>query len=138
MWCVILSREPIPIGSHAEVLVMEVASEPVVLIARDGALLSVLCARLEMAGDTPVTASASNDAGLDRDLRDRALLVIESACLSADPDEAVEKLRAQGWNGKILVLVDLLPDHAPPYRAAWADRRGGTAALMAALTGLRG
>jgi hypothetical protein len=117
---------------------MEAGAEPVVLIAREGALMSVLCARLAMAGHTPVTASASTDPGLDAALRARALLVIESGCLSCNPEEAVGMLRAQGWNGKLLLLVDRIPDHAPPSGVTWIDCRGGTAAILAALDRLRG
>jgi hypothetical protein len=129
--------KPSRIGSHVETIVMEVASEPVVLIARDGALMSVLCARLAMAGDTPVTASASTDPRLDAALRERSLLVIEAAGLSGNAKEAAAKLRAQGWNGKLLLMVEDVPDHAPPERVAWVDARGGSAALMAALKSLR-
>ena len=116
---------------------MEAGSDSVVLIAREGALMSVLCARLAMAGDTPVTASTPSDDRLDGGLRDRALLVIEAACVSGNPEEAVAKLRAQGWNGKLLLLVEQVPDHAPPARVAWVDCRGGSAALMTALARLR-
>ena len=93
------------IGRLVGTIVMEAGPEPVVLIAREATLLSVLCARLALAGDTPVTASASTDPRLDAALRDRALLVIQSTTLSCNPEEAVAMLRAQGWNGKLLLLV---------------------------------
>lgn len=125
------------IGSLVGTLVMEAATEPVVLIAREGALLSVLCARLAMAGETPVTAAACNDPRLDSGLRDKAVLVIEASGLSGNPEEAVGQLRAEGWHGKLLLLVDSIPDHEPPLRVAWVDGRGGTAAMMTALAGLR-
>ena len=125
------------IGRLVGTIVMEAGPEPVVLIAREATLLSVLCARLALAGDTPVTASASTDPRLDAALRDRALLVIQSTTLSCNPEEAVAMLRAQGWNGKLLLLVDRVPDHEPPGRVAWVDCRGGNARLLAALNALR-
>ena len=117
---------------------MEAGAEPVVLIAREATLMSVLCARLAMAGDTPVTATTSTDARLNPTLRDKALLVIQSSCLSCNPEEAVGMLRAQGWNGKLLLLVDRVPDHSPPGRVAWIDCRHGSSAVLAALKALRG
>ena len=97
------------IGRLVGTIVMEAGPEPVVLIAREATLLSVLCARLALAGDTPVTA-----------------------------EEAVAMLRAQGWNGKLLLLVDRVPDHEPPGRVAWVDCRGGNAKVLAAINALRG
>ena len=47
-------------------------------------------------------------------------------------------LRAQGWNGKLLLLVDRVPDHEPPGRVAWVDCRGGNAKVLAAINALRG
>ena len=117
---------------------MEVAAEPVVLIAREGALLSVVCARLAMAGETPITAADSTDPRLDDGLRERAVLVVEASRLSCNPEEAVATLRSQGWNGKLALLVDRIPDHSPPKSVAWVDCRGGTAAILSALTTLRG
>ena len=125
-------------GKFLETLVMEVAAEPVVLIAREGALLSVVCARLAMAGETPITAADCGDPKLDDGLRDRAVLVVDASLLSADPDDAVELLRAQGWHGKLALLVGAVPTHLPPNRVAWVDGRGGTAAVMRALAELRG
>lgn len=117
---------------------MEVAAEPVVLIAKEGALLSVVCARLAMAGETPITAARCDDPRLDESLRDKAVLVIEAARLSCNPEEAVAALRAKGWNGKLALIVTRMPDHAPPKGVAWVDCQGGTAAVMAALASLRG
>jgi hypothetical protein len=125
-------------GSLVETFVMEAAIEPVVLIAREGALMSVLSARLAMAGETPVTATSPGDKRLDDGLRARAVLVIESSGLSCNPEEAVALLRAEGWVGKLLLLVDRVPDQPPPNGVAWIDCRGGTAAIMTALAGLRG
>jgi hypothetical protein len=121
----------------SELFIMEAAIEPVVLIAREGALLSVLCARLAMAGETPVTAAAPGDKRLDEGLRARAALVIECSGLSCNPEEAVALLRSEGWFGKLLLLVDRVPDHPPPRDVAWIDCRGGSAAVRAALDGLR-
>jgi hypothetical protein len=136
--CVVFTHEFNRIGSPVEPLVMEAVIEPVVLIAREGALLSVLCARLAMAGETPVTAAACTDPRLDLVLRDQAVLVIEASGVSCNPEEAIAQLRAGGWNGKLLLLVDRMPDQAPPRRVAWAECRGGTAAVMKALAELRG
>ena len=116
---------------------MDVAAEPVVLIAREGALLSVVCARLAMAGETPITAVDCADPRLDDGLRKRAMLVVEASRLSVDPEEAVVALRAQGWSGKLAVLVNGVPDGSPPSRVAWVDSRGGTAAIMTAIATLR-
>jgi hypothetical protein len=121
-----------------ENLVMEAAAEPVVLIAREGALLSVVCARLAMAGETPITAADCGDPRLDDGLRDRALLVVDASVLTADPEEAVAMLRAQGWHGKLVLLVSTVPAQVPPKRVAWIDGRGGTAAILSALSTLRG
>ena len=126
------------VGRLVGTIVMEARPEPLVLIAREATLLSVLCARLALAGDTPVTASTSTDPRLDPTLRDEALLVIQSATLSCNPEEAVAMLRAQGWNGKLLLLVDRMPDHEPPGRVAWVDCRGGNAQVLAALNAQRG
>jgi hypothetical protein len=124
-------------GSLVGTLVMEAVIEPVVLIAREGALLSVLCARLAMAGETPVTAATCTDPRLSSELRDKAVLVIESSGLSCDPQQSVAELRAAGWNGKLLLLVDLVPDQPQPSQVSWVDCRGGTAAVMKALAELR-
>jgi hypothetical protein len=121
-----------------ETLLMEAAAEPVVLIAREGALLSVVCARLAMAGETPITAADCDDPRLDDGLRDKAVLVIEGALLSRSPAEAVDLLRGRGWNGKLALLLSEVPADHPPKRVAWIDGRGGSAAIMSALATLRG
>ncbi|MDB5721106.1 MAG: hypothetical protein JWP15_1724 [Alphaproteobacteria bacterium] len=117
---------------------MSAAAEPIVLIDRGGALLSVVSARLAMAGDTPITASDCVDPKLVPALRSTALLVIEARRIAPDPTQAVNSLRAMGWNGKLLIIVDQLPDGEPPAQVRWVSKRGGTSAVMSALANLRG
>jgi hypothetical protein len=117
---------------------MEFAAEPIVLVAREGALLSVVCARLIMAGETPITVGDCVDPKLDPALRSKAILVVEAARLSADPVEAVHALRAMGWEGKLAIIVDPVPEGDPPARVRWIARSGGTPAIMSAIAALRG
>jgi hypothetical protein len=124
------------------------SQDPVVLIAKSGELLAVLCARLALSGETPVTAAASDDSRLDTRLRSTAVLIVEAACLSQglddeglaheDPALAVAMLRSQGWNGKLLLLVDAVPDYPGQDNVGWVSMRGGAAAVVKALAELRG
>jgi hypothetical protein len=115
---------------------MASALEPIVLVAREGALLSVVCARLIMAGETPITASDCVDPKLEPGLRAAAILVVEAAHLSDEPPGAVQQLRAMGWGGKLAIIVDG-PQAEPPAKVRWIPKAGGTAAIMSAITALR-
>ena len=116
---------------------MKSVVEPIVLIAREGALISVVCARLIMAGDTPITAGDFDDPQLEPALRSSAILVVEGKRLSPEPGQAVHALRAMGWNGKLAVILDRLPEAEPPARVRWVAKTGGTPAIMAAIATLR-
>jgi hypothetical protein len=111
--------------------------EPIVLIVGEGALLSVVCARLAMAGETPITARDWHDPRLGPELRGKATLVVEGAFLSQDGEAAVRSLREMGWCGKLVILADNLPDGGDQADICWVPRRNGTAGVLAALAKLR-